>query len=72
MPREQREELDLPKIGAFVARWMYAVAGVVMVCLFIPTPRLRGEALWMVPLFMVTVCYAYLLKYRKTRFKKEE
>lgn len=71
LKREERDKLDLHKIGRFVSRWMYVVAATIVLSLLIPYPKLRAEAMWMLPLFEVVVCYAYLIKYKRSRFSKE-
>ncbi len=72
MPKAKRERLDLHKIGAFCSKWLNAAAVVVLLSGAIPYERLRWEVAIILPIFLLMICSAYLIKYQNTRFKKEE
>lgn len=72
MSKEKRERLNLPKIGAFVSKWLRVSATVVFLCILIPKQELRWQVAIFIPLFLILLSAAYLAKYRNTRFAKEE
>lgn len=71
MPKAEREKLNLPKIGVFVAKWLNVSAVVVFLGMWIPKSELRVQVIAWVPVFLLLVASAYLIKYKKTRFSKE-
>lgn len=72
LPKQAREKLNLPKIGAFLSKWLNVSATVVFLAILIPKQELRWQVAVIVPLFLILLSAAYLAKYRTTRFKKEE
>ncbi len=72
MSKSEREEYDMPKIGRFVSKCLYVAAAVALLSLAIGEPTLRAQTLIIAPLFVIIVCWSYLIKYRKTRFKRED
>lgn len=71
MPKERREKLNLPKIGAFVAKWLNASAVVVLLGMWIPKSDLRWQVVVWIPCFLIMLAAGYLIKYKHTRFSKE-
>lgn len=72
LPKQAREKLNLPKIGAFLSKWLNVSATVVFLAILIPKQGLRWQVAIFIPLFLILLSAAYLAKYRTTRFKKEE
>ncbi len=72
MSKEKRDKLDLKKIGRFLSKWLNVSAAVVFLGIFIPNFNLRWQVVCFVPIFLLLLAYAYLIKYKNTRFKKEE
>ena len=72
MPKEKRDKLNLPKIGRFVSVWIYVSAAVIFLSMLIRGDELRGQVLVCGPIFLIMLCWAYLIKYKSTRFSKEE
>ena len=72
LPKQAREKLNLPKIGAFLSKGLNVSATVVFLAILIPKQGLRWQVAVIVPLFLILLSAAYLAKYRTTRFKKEE
>ncbi len=72
MSQKKREKLNLPKIGAFVAKWLNVSATVAFLAILIPKGDLRWQVALLIPVFLLLLASAYLIKYRDTRFKKEE
>lgn len=72
MPKERRDRLDLPKIGAFLAKWINISAVVVFLGMWIPREDLRWQVTYLLPIFLLMLAWGYLIKYKDTRFKKEE
>ncbi|MBE6196153.1 MAG: DUF3784 domain-containing protein [Rikenellaceae bacterium] len=72
MSKEKRDKLNLKKIGAFVSKWLNVSATVVFLAILIPKPDLRWQVACLVPVFLILLASAYLIKYKNTRFKKEE
>ena len=71
MRKEERNKLNLPKIGAFVAKWLNVSAAVAFLAILIPKRDLRWQVACFVPLFLLLLCAAYLTKYKHTRFAQE-
>lgn len=71
MSKERRAKYDMPKIGLFIAKWMRGSAAAVLLSLALPEP-LKMQVLVFVPIILIGICYAYLLKYRDVRFLKGE
>lgn len=72
MPKEKREKLNLPKIGAFLSKWLNVSATVVFLAILIPKHDLRWQVACLLPIFLILLSAAYLIKYKNTRFKREE
>lgn len=72
MPQEKRDRLDLEKIGRFCAKWLNLSAAVVFLGMWIPKVDLRWQVITLLPIFLILLGSAYMIKYRETRFKKEE
>lgn len=72
MRPKERERLNLPKIGAFIAKWLNVSATVVFLAILIPKGDLRWQVACFLPLFLLLLCAAYVTKYKHTRFAKVE
>jgi hypothetical protein len=71
MPKQERERLDLPKIGRFLSGWMRASAVVIFLSLLIPKPELRWQVACWMPCLFTMLAVGYFIKYKKSRFQRE-
>lgn len=72
MPKAERDRLDLPKIGRFLSKWMRVSAAVIFFSLLIPKPELRWQVACWIPCLFILIASGYLIKYKKSRFLREE
>lgn len=70
LSKEERAKYDMPKIGRFVSRWLVIAGITALMSLLMPSKELHIQALVVVPIFCIVICWAYLVKYKNSRFKR--